>query len=76
MAKILKGTVVSDKMNKTVVVKVDDFKKHSRYKRYYKSSKKYKAHDESGEFHIGDKVLIKETRPISKDKHFIVMKKL
>ena len=74
MAKTLKGTVISDKMNKTVVVKVDDFKKHPRYGRYYKSSKKYKAHDEKGEFHVGDKVLIKETRPISKDKHFIVMK--
>lgn len=75
MAKILKGTVVSDKMNKTVVVRVDDFKKHPRYGRYYKSSKKYKVHDEKGEFHIGDKVLIKETRPISKDKHFMVIKK-
>lgn len=74
MPKTLKGTVVSDKMNKTVVVKVDDFKKHPRYGRYYKSSKKYKAHDENGEFHVGDKVLIKETRPMSKDKHFIAMK--
>lgn len=76
MAKILKGTVVSDKMNKTVVVKVDDFKKHPRYGRYYKSNKKYKAHDEKGEFHIGDKVIIKETRPISKDKSFMVIKKI
>jgi len=76
MAKILKGTVISDKMNKTVVVKVDDFKKHPRYGRYYKSSKKYKAHDEKGEFHIGDKVLIKETRPLSKDKSFAVIKKI
>ncbi len=75
MSKILKGTVVSDKMNKTVVVKVDDLKKHPRYSRYYKSSKKYKAHDENGEFHTGDKVIIKETRPISKDKHFKVIKK-
>lgn len=75
MAKILKGTIVSNKMNKTVVVKVDDLKKHSRYKRYYKSSKKYKAHDENNEFHVGDKVLIKECRPISKDKNFIVIKK-
>jgi len=76
MPKILKGTVISDKMNKTVVVKVDDFKKHPRYGRYYKSSKKYKAHDEKGEFHIGDKVLIKETRPLSKDKSFAVIKKI
>jgi len=76
MPKILKGTVISDKMNKTVVVKVDDFKKHPRYGRYYKSSKKYKAHDEKGEFHIGDKVLIKETRPLSKNKSFAVIKKI
>lgn len=76
MAKTLKGTIVSDKMNKTVVVKVDDFKKHPRYGRYYKSSKKYKAHDEKGEFHVGDKVMIKEIRPISKDKHFLVIKKI
>jgi len=76
MSKIFKGTVVSDKMNKTVVVKVDDFKKHPRYGRYYKSSKKYKAHDEKNEFHAGDKVFIKETKPISKDKSFVVMKKI
>lgn len=76
MAKTLKGTVVSEKMNKTVVVKVDDLKKHPRYNRYYKSSKKYKAHDENNEFRIGDKVLIEETRPISKDKHFAVLKKI
>ena len=75
MAKTLKGTIVSDKMNKTVVVKVDDFKKHPRYGRYYKSSKKYKAHDDKNEFHIGDKVIIEETRPLSKDKHFVVIKK-
>jgi len=75
-SKTLKGIVVSDKMTKTAVVKVDQFKKHSRYNRFYKSSKKYKAHDEKGEFHVGDKVMIKETRPISKDKHFVVIKKL
>jgi len=71
-----KGTVISDKMAKTVVVKVDDYKKHPLYNRFYRSSKKYKAHDEKGEFHIGDKVMIKETRPISKDKHFEVIKKI
>lgn len=76
MPKIFKGTVVSDKMKKTVVVKVEDFKKHPRYGRYYKASKKYKAHDENGEFHIGDKVIIKETRPISKDKHFVAIKNI
>lgn len=76
MAKILKGTIVSDKMIKTVVVRVDDFKKHPRYGKYYKISKRYKAHDEKGEFHVGDKVIIKETRPMSKNKHFEVLKKL
>lgn len=63
-------------MNKTVVVKVDEFKKHPRYERFYKSSKKYKAHDEKGEFHVGDKVVIEETRPLSKDKHFKVVSKI
>lgn len=76
MAKILKGIIISDKMTKTVIVKVGDYKKHHRYNKYYRSDKKYKAHDEAGDFHIGDKVLIKETKPISKDKHFIVLKKL
>ncbi|KKS44157.1 30S ribosomal protein S17 [Candidatus Azambacteria bacterium RIFOXYD1_FULL_42_11] len=76
MSKTFKGTIISDKMNKTVVVKVGEFKKHPRYQRFYKVSKKYKAHDEKGEFHTGNKVLIKETRPISKDKHWVVVKKL
>ena len=76
MSKLLKGTVVSDKMNKTVVVKVEHFKKHPRYGRFYRSNKKYKAHDEKGEFHVGDKVIIKETKPISKDKHFVVIEKI
>ncbi len=75
-SKTLNGVVVSDKMVKTVVVKVDQYKKHPRYNRFYKSSKKYKAHDEIGEFRVGDKVTIKETKPISKDKHFIVIKKI
>ena len=73
---MLKGVVVSDKMDKTIVVNVEDLKKHSRYGRYYKSSKKYKAHNEHNEFHIGDNVLIKECRPISKDKYFIAVKKI
>ena len=76
MPKILKGTVVSDKMNKTVIVEVEAYRQHPRYKRFYKVSKKYKAHDEKGEFHIGDKVMIQESKPISKDKHFSVIKKI
>ncbi|HAJ44922.1 MAG: 30S ribosomal protein S17 [Candidatus Azambacteria bacterium GW2011_GWE1_42_9] len=75
-SKILRGIVVSDKMAKTVIVKVDRYKKHPRYNRYYKVSKKYKVHDENGEFHIGDKVTIKEIKPVSKDKHFSAVKKI
>ena len=64
----LKGVVVSDKMDKTVVVNVSRFVKHPLYGKFYKVSKKYKAHDENNSFKIGDKVKITETRPISKDK--------
>lgn len=69
---VLKGTVVSDKMDKTVVVSVSRFVKHPKYGKYYKVSKKYKAHDENNEKKIGDVVEILETRPISKDKKFKV----
>ncbi len=71
---ILKGIVVSDKMDKTVVVSVSRFVKHPLYGKFYKVSKKYKAHDSNNEFKIGDKVEIIETRPISKDKRFKVVK--
>ena len=74
--KKLTGIVVSDKMQKTVVVKVESIKEHPKYKRRYKSHKKYKAHDENREYHIGDKVIIEETKPMSKDKHFTVVKKI
>ncbi len=71
--KVLKGTVVSDKMDKTVVVSVSRFVKHPKYGKYYQINKKYKAHDEANKFHVGDKVEIMETKPISKDKHFKVV---
>jgi len=70
---ILKGTVVSDKMDKTVVVSVSRFVKHPKYGKYYKVSKKYKAHDEENKYKVGDEVTIVETRPISKDKKFKVI---
>lgn len=76
MKKKLKGTIISDKMRKTVVVSVERIKEHPKYKRRYKTHKKYKAHDENGEFHVGDKVVIEETRPISKDKNWKVIKKI
>ncbi|OGI61373.1 30S ribosomal protein S17 [Candidatus Nomurabacteria bacterium RIFCSPHIGHO2_01_FULL_39_9] len=74
--KILKGKVIAHKTDKTATVKVDRFIKHPKYKKYYKVSKKYKAHDEKNEFAVGDAVLIGESRPISKEKHFIVLSKV
>jgi small subunit ribosomal protein S17 len=72
--KILSGVVVSDKMQKTIVVKVDRYVKHPKYQKYYTISKKYKAHDEENSKKVGDKVEIIETNPISKDKKFKVVK--
>ena len=72
-ARTLSGVVVSDKMKDTCVVLVTRFVKNTKYKKYYKVSKKYKAHDVGNTKKIGDKVEIKESRPISKDKHFIIV---
>ena len=72
---ILKGVVVSDKMDKTVIVAVSRFIKHPLYGKFYKVSKKYKAHDEENNSKVGDKVEIVETRPISKDKRFKIVQK-
>ena len=66
------GVVVSDKMDKTIVVKVDRLIKHSVYNKYIKRSAKYKAHDSENTCKIGDRVLIVETRPLSKDKRWKV----
>lgn len=71
--KFLKGVVISDKMDKTVVVSVSRFVKHPLYGKYYKISKKYKAHDEGNVCKTGDKVEIVETSPISKNKKFKVV---
>jgi small subunit ribosomal protein S17 len=68
----LKGTVVSNKMDKTAVVEVERIKEHSKYKKRYKVHKKYKAHSEA-KLNIGDKVVIEECRPISKDKKWRVI---
>lgn len=72
--RILKGVVVSDKMNKTIVVAVTRLKKHPKYEKYYKVTKKYKVDDEKNEYKMGDKVIIVECRPISKEKHWKVVK--
>ncbi len=76
MKKQLTGKIISNKMQKTVVVKVETIKEHPKYKRRYKIDKKYKAHLKEGEYQIGDKVIIEECRPISKDKKWQVIKKV
>ena len=71
--KVLKGVVISDKMDKTIVVEVTRFVEHSKYEKRIKKSMNYKAHDETNSKKIGDTVEIEETRPISKDKKFKVI---
>lgn len=70
------GVVVSDKMLKTRVVAIERLKKHSKYLKYFKVTKKLKAHDENNEYHKGDKVVIKETRPLSREKRWIIVGKV
>ena len=70
--KTLIGIVISDKMDKTVTVLVERLTQHSTYKKFIRKRKKFKAHDERNTCRIGDKVLIVESRPLSKDKHWRV----
>ncbi len=70
MQKTRIGLVVSDKMNKTRVVAVERTFRHPRYQRVVKRTTRFKAHDERNETHMGDRVLIVETRPLSKDKRW------
>ena len=71
--RILQGVVVSDKMDKTVVVEVERRVMHPVYKKFIKRSKKYSAHDESNAHKVGDTVRIEECRPISKSKRWTVV---
>ena len=71
--KKLTGKVVSDKMDKTVVVNVNRYVSHKKYGKFYKIDKRFKAHDENNEYKVDDKVVIEECRPLSKDKNFIVV---
>lgn len=71
----LVGKVTSAKMQKTVVVSVDKLKLNEKYRKQYKVTKKYKAHDEKGEYKAGDRVIIQETKPMSKEKRWIVIGK-
>ena len=68
--KVRIGVVSSDKMQKTIVVKVEELRSHKLYKKSVKRTVKFKAHDENNEAHIGDRVKIMETRPLSKEKRW------
>ena len=70
MRKVNIGKVVSDKMDKTIVVLIEDSVKHKLYNKVVKRSVRLKAHDENNEAHIGDRVKVMETRPLSKDKRW------
>ena len=70
------GIVVSDKMDKTIVVKIEELEQHKLYKKSVKKTVKFKAHDENNEAHVGDKVSLMETRPLSKEKHWRLVKVL
>ncbi|MAW85777.1 MAG: 30S ribosomal protein S17 [Phyllobacteriaceae bacterium] len=71
--RILQGTVVSDKNDKTVVVRVERRFAHPLFKKTVRQSKKYKAHDEANACKVGDTVFIQESAPISKDKRWVVV---
>ena len=73
--RVLRGVVVSDKMQDTVVVAVSRYVKHPKYKKYVKHVKKYHAHDKGNTFEVGDKVEIREAKPYSKMKKFEVITK-
>ena len=73
--KILRGKVVSDKMNKTLIVLVEKIKEHQIYRKKYRISKKYKVHNEKNEYKIGDEVKIIQTSPKSKEKRWTIVSK-
>ena len=68
--KVRVGKVVSDKMDKTIVVAIEELVQHKLYKKAVKRTVKFKAHDENGDAHVGDKVSVMETRPLSKEKRW------
>jgi|SRR3989338_248179 len=73
--RVLRGVVVSDKMQKTVVVAITRTRIHSKYRKGFKLTTRFKAHDENNEYHVGDAVIIQETRPVSKEKRWRVIGK-
>ena len=76
ITRTLQGTVTSDKMDKTIVVRVDSLKMHPKYKKRYKQSTKFKVHDEKGEYKVGDVIRFREVRPLSKGKCWMAVEKV
>ncbi len=74
--KKLIGIITSAKMSKTAVVRVERIKEHPKYKKRYRVHKKYKAHNPKNQYKEGDKVIIEETRPLSKEKRWRIIKKI
>lgn len=72
----LTGVVIRTSMEKTVVVRVDRMKEHPLYKKRYRVSKKFHAHDEKGSYKVGDEVVMEETRPLSKTKRWRIVRKV
>jgi small subunit ribosomal protein S17 len=70
----LTGIVVSDKMNKTRVVEVERLRKHTRYDKFFKVTTRFKAHDEDNQYKTGDRVVMEESRPMSRDKRWNIVK--
>jgi len=74
--KTFRGVIVSDRMAKTRVVKIERYQKIPKYGKYVKRSEHFKAHDENNEYKTGDKVVIQETRPMSRDKRWKIISKI
>ncbi len=74
--KTFKGTIVSDRMVKTRVIKIERFLKIPKYGKYVKRTQRFKAHDENNEYKTGDKVVIVETKPVSRDKCWKIVSKI
>ncbi len=76
MKRKLTGTVVSDKMQGTAVVAVEHLRKHARYEKFYKVTRRLKAQNDNNTYHTGEKVIIEETRPLSKEKRWRIISKI
>lgn len=72
----LQGTVTSDKMQKTRVIAVSRMKRHPKYLKYYKVTSTFKAHDAENAYHVDDQVMIQESRPLSRDKRWVIVGKV